>query len=530
MQLESRRKRRKRTMNDDSWMFPEGGTPEGQGASGKTAPARRERDTESVPFTIGHFLEWLDECRLTLEDDSPFVPEAFQLEILADVLGPVREGWFVIPEGNAKTTLMAAAALYGADNASAPWIPVGASSRDQAEIMFGQASGFVVRSSVLRERFRVHDGYRKIKSLRNGGQGIKVYPYDPKTGDGVIPFPFAFVDEVHRHPDLRLYRLWKGKLGKRGGRIRAVSTAGEPGSEFEEMRELIRNDATSRSRDGCHLRAVGPNIVYHEWQVPTLEQARDVEVVKAANPLESITIRDLSAKLGSSTLDFGEDWLRLTCNIPTRSALAAIPEAEWDALETDEEIPVGEMIGLGVDFGWKFDTTALVPLWMPDPSYRLFGEPQILVPPRDGTMLSVDDVKAAFELIQSRNPIEVAAMDVSRAQDVAQWAADELGINVVIDRPQDNQYQIEDYDSWMEGMRNESIRHNGNRVFRRHVLNAIARKLPGDKYRFDRPSTSRNTAAGRQDRRVIDALTAAAMIHHTMAGDESSAPMIEVLA
>jgi hypothetical protein len=42
-------------------------------------------------------------------------------------------------------------------------------------------------------------------------------------------------------------------------------------------------------------------------------------------------------------------------------------------------------------------------------------------------------------------------------------------------------------------------------------MNAIARKVPGDKRVFDRPSTSRN--ASKQDQRVIDALKAAAMVH-----------------
>jgi hypothetical protein len=42
-------------------------------------------------------------------------------------------------------------------------------------------------------------------------------------------------------------------------------------------------------------------------------------------------------------------------------------------------------------------------------------------------------------------------------------------------------------------------------------MNAIARKVPGDKHVFDRPATSRN--ASKQDQRVIDALKAAAMVH-----------------
>jgi hypothetical protein len=42
-------------------------------------------------------------------------------------------------------------------------------------------------------------------------------------------------------------------------------------------------------------------------------------------------------------------------------------------------------------------------------------------------------------------------------------------------------------------------------------MNAVARRLPGGDYRFDRPSTVRMNARA-QDRRVIDALTAAGMV------------------
>jgi phage terminase large subunit-like protein len=332
----------------------------------------------------------------------------------------------------------------------------------------------------------------------------------------VIPYPIAFVDEPHRHPDLRLYRLWKGKCGKRGAQIAAISTAGEPGSEFEEQRETIRNKALEREYTGCHLRAEGQNLVYHEWMVPDANKARDLDVVKDANPLKTITKKYLAEKLASETLDFGEDWLRMTCNIPARSAQAAIPEADWDALQVDDGIPVGEPIWLGVDFGWQYDTTALVPLWIREPSYRLFGDPEILTPPRDGTMMDVELVKHAFERIHERNPISVVVMDPSKGGlEIARWLEDDLGIATVVARSQKPEMAIMDYDRWMEAMREGWLHHTGQREFRRHVLNAIARRQPDDRYRFDRPSTSRNTKGGRQERRVIDALTAAAMVHST---------------
>jgi hypothetical protein len=42
-------------------------------------------------------------------------------------------------------------------------------------------------------------------------------------------------------------------------------------------------------------------------------------------------------------------------------------------------------------------------------------------------------------------------------------------------------------------------------------MNAITRKLPGDRKAFDRPLHSRTSS--KQDRRVIDALKAASMVH-----------------
>ena len=469
-----------------------------------------------APFTVEHFEHWIEECELQLDSGEDWVLEDFQRMVVEDVLSPVREVWVIIPEGNTKTTLFAGIALYCADHTRRPWIPIGAASRDQAEIMFGQSAVFVEGSAPLKKRFRVYEGYRRIKHLVNLGRGIRVYAADTKTGDGVIP-THAFVDELHRHDDLKLYRLWKGKLGKRGGVIRTISTAGEPGTEFEETRELIKARTVTHERDGCHLRAVGKSLVYHEWMVPDPKRARDLELVKEANPFSGITLEYLEEKLASETLDFGEDWLRLTCNIAARSSFAAVPEADWDACQSEERIPEGVPVALGVDSAWLLDCFAIVPFWAKSAEERFFGDPEILTPPRDGSMLDDEEVHAAFERIHARNPIEVVIMDTSKAKDTAQWLEREFQVTL-IDRSQANTYQAQDYKSFMEALGKKWFRHTGQREFRRHVLNAIARRLPGEEMRFDRPSQSRNVRSGRQERRVIDALTAAAMVHNEVAG------------
>jgi phage terminase large subunit-like protein len=471
-------------------------------------------------FSLDHFRAYAE--RIVLDTGEPWEVEDFQLEIFEPILAGVREVWAVVPETNTKTTMMAGYALYHADFTWAPWVPIAASSRDQAEIMARQAYQMIRSSPLLRGRFKIYEGYREIRSLHNGGRGIKVYAADTTTGDGVIP-TLALCDEGHRWPDLALYRLWKGKLNKRGGQIVMISTAGEPGGEFEEARDHIRNWASKRRRDRGHTYSEGPNIVMNEWSVGDPAKVTDMAAVKEANPFSGITEEKLLEEFNSPTTDLG-DWRRLKCNVPSRNTQAAITEPEWDRARTDKAIPEGEHLDCGVDVAWKHDTFAIVPLWINrEEEYRLLGDPKVLTPPRDGSTMHPDEAKRAFEEIYDRNPIDAVAIDIERAEDVAAWLEDEWDI-LIIDRPQGNANAVEDYDAFMKGLRNGTLKHTGSPVLRQHVMNAVARRLPGDKLRFDRPSSSR--AKRKQVVRVIDALTAAGMVNHYQDNFQVNEPLV----
>ena len=490
--------------------------------STKSRSGGSARRADLKPFTVEHFQHW--SSLLVLDTGDRWEVEDFQLDIVRDIFSGVREVWVVLPEGNAKTTLLAAVALYGADHSESPWIPIGAASRDQAEILFNQAGGFVHRTQGLEKRFRVYDGYRKIASRRNGGVGVKVYAADKGTADGAIPFPYAIVDEGHRHRDLGLYRTWKGKLGKRRAQIIMISTAGEPGGDFEETRDKIRDQATTRERNGAHMRASSPLVVLQEFKVASLADCDDLEKVKAANPLKMIDIPYLADKLASPTLDHGEDWLRLTCNIPSRSSSAAITDREWDDAQTADRIPEGEMVDVGLDVAWKYDCTALVPLWVRGDHDCLFGDPTILTPPRDGTMLNSAEITDAFETIHARNPIGRVVMDREKGEMIAAWLEEHLGVEVV-ERGRTNEPASEDYERFMEALREGWLHHTGHAELRTHAMNAVVRHLPGDRKRFDRPMHSRRNSK-EQHRRVIDALDAASMVHTVAV---ANAPAGEIL-
>ena len=466
-----------------------------------------------------------------LDDETRLRLEPFQASAISDMLAGYPEPtypevWFLVPEENGKSTLISALALYKADHRPYAMIPVAAASREQAEIIYRQCEGFVLRTPHLHEmvhsdlqaakgkkklevpRFVCLEGYRRLNHF--GGGRIQVFAADDRTGDGLIPTD-AIIDEPHRQRDLSLYRTWSGKLNKRSGQIVAISTRGEPGSDFELTLERIKHSSTKVTRKGAWTRYEAPGIVVHEWALADDADPVDFRAVKAANPFSRISITSLRAKYNRPTMTL-QHWLRFTCNRPTRSAKAAIEDAEW-AGAGDGAIPPGVPIWLGVDAAWKWDTFSMTPLWFRDPRYRVLGPATILVPPRDGSSLDPHDAEEAARAIHRRNPIHTVVMDTSRAEQFAAWLSEEFGVTV-IDWPQTNPQAEMDYARFMEALRAGWLKHCADPGLTSHVLNAIAKELPGGGIRFDRPIQSR---LADQPRRVIDALAAGAMANSAAA-------------
>lgn len=483
--------------------------------------ARKRRSTRSEPFTVDHFEWWAR--RLVLDTGKSWRLEAWQASFVDDVFRakPMAECWEIVPEGNAKTTKVGGLALYGLRFANDASIPVAASSRDQARILYRQAKGFIKRSQLdypddddfWMEAF---DGYKRI-DLRTYGDtkrgevmgSIEIHAADAGTGDGVIPYPFAVLDELHRHRTLELYETWRGKLDKRGAKLIAISTGGEFGGEFELAREKIRQETRVVHSEPGFVLCRSETFVFHEYALEEGAQIDDFEAVKRANPLKAISVGSLRKKFERPTTTVPH-WQRMVCNLPSRATTAAIQEKEWHDAATAQPIPERVEVWLGLDVGWRLDTTAFVPLWWKSDDHRQLGPAVIIEPPGDGSSTHPDSLKFAFNELAKTYAVTTVVMDTNRAEDIAAWLSDE-GV-LVVDRAQTNEPQSEDYERFMSALRQGHLLHSGDVGLRRHALNAVARTIPSGKQRFARPSDSR-TSRDKQAVRVIDALVAAAMVH-----------------
>lgn len=454
------------------------------------------------PFTIDHFRAYAR--LLVLDSGEQWEPEEFQIEFVRDLLDGMRENWLVVPEGNGKTTLLAGVALYHADYTPDAMVPIGASSRDQCEVLHSQAGGFVRRTPGLDKRFRVYDGYRRIVSKRSGGR-IQVYAADDRTGDGVIP-TLALIDELHRHRDLRLYRTWRGKLDKRQGQLATISTAGDPESEFEEIRSKHRTRAENITTRAGHTRAEGGGMVLHDWSVAPNADVDDMELVKAANPLSTITTDTLAAKRASPTMALAH-WKRFVCNIPTRPEGEGITPEEWDALYEEKVVPDRTAWSIGfLDLGWKIDCTAMgVLVWEAD-NRRVIAGIKILEPP-----VNEDDIVAGLVANQREfSPVGWVYDPNAGAQQMVQML--DKGTH-----PEQGDVQFSFFEHSQgnapmslaaarldEAVRNGWFVHDGHSGLRKHVLNAIRKSIGGEKHRYDRPADAKGA---RRKKFPIDALT-----------------------
>jgi phage terminase large subunit-like protein len=369
---------------------------------------------------------------LTIETGEPFELEPFQRLILEDYFAGSRELVVLLPKKNGKSSLVAALALWHLLATPFAEAIIVAAARDQAGIILRQVTGFIRRSPQLKARLKVV--LREVRNDELDGR-LRVLASDSDTVDGQIP-TFVAVDELHRHKRAELYGILRDGLGARDGQMVAISTAGD-----DENSPLGRLRAEAYAlpsfvKNGAHRYATTGSFTFHEWALDADDDVHDLALVKTANPLSGVTLEELEQRHDSPSMAEWM-WKRFAAGVWAMGEFGAFEPHEWAACSlVPFELPEG-MSGpyIGVDLGLKWDTTAIVPVWVKgggwvegrrevhpgrflpewvrsdEPPVAYVGAPVVLVPPRDGSSLSVDVIFDACADMAERWPDATFVLD-----------------------------------------------------------------------------------------------------------------------
>ncbi len=181
-------------------------------------------------------------------------------------------------------------------------------------------------------------------------------------------------------------------------------------------------------------------------------------------------------------------WARFACGLWVAGEDAAISAKEWAAcarpgLEIPEAV---DGVVVGVDLGWRWDTTAFVPIRRGEDDLIEVHPPTILTPPQDGTSLDAEDVFAAAEAFAQRWPGCTFVLDPEAGgEQLAQRLDRELDA-AVLTHSQKPGPMADASQKLAEAIATRSLAHPNDDELTRHVISASA-KFVGAVWRFVKP-------------------------------------------
>jgi phage terminase large subunit-like protein len=463
---------------------------------------------------------------LVLDNRRIFAPngrlEEHERMIFGPIFDGVTENTVLIPKKNGKTTMIGALALFALFSVPDCEIVCAAASRDQATLLFNAARGFVARTPGLKDHFDVLKGFREIRPVSGIGR-LRVIAADSATADGWLG-DIAIADELGRWKSQELWSILRAGVGPRDGQILTISTAADDQLSPLGILRTRAYELPVRIDDHEHrytFRSSGDGAVaYHEWALTDEDDRDDMRIVKLANPASWHTIEELQ-KLHDSPGTPPWFWARLHCGVWLQGEDTAIEPHEWDCLGPPKRdypgIPDGAPIWLGIDLAWKQDATAIVPLWMKSQTERVFGKPVILTPPGDGSMLDDRLITEAILGFNVRFKLKGVVFDPNAGGQQLAQQLERHPFNIpFIEHSQKPAARAVSDIRFMEALRRKELIHDGDKVFRQHVLNVIARPTSGGGFFFDRPNHG--------PRKATDAIVAASMVHHVALEDFEAQP------
>jgi phage terminase large subunit-like protein len=449
--------------------------------------------------------------KLMLDSGKSMRLEPFQRELVDDFTDPdARECWAVLPEASGKSTLMAAFSLYALARLPGANVLVASVTMGQAgSALFRQAADMVANTPGLDRHYRALDSRLRIYGPNRSL--LSVRPSNPSTAQGGIP-DLVLIDELGELKSLELARMFRGKLSKRAGsRLIVISTAGEPGGEFETTLAEIRAGAEDKFREGRHSRYRSGTTIVHEWRLNADDDVTDWRLLKAANPLSTVTEESLRDKFESPLTD-RTHFRRYTAGVAEYDDSHVVARDVWDAAAvTDWDELAGETLSLqviGVDHAMSYDAWAGVPVILHESGLILLGPAKVIEPRRPGEPIPLAQMQDAMLELAADGADVVWLNPSAGSSDLEAWIDSNVSPVTVYGMTQAEALDLTE--TFVSALHGGRLRHTGDKTLTGHVLNAVARwNWDRDRFAFTRPKESRRAKV--QTTRRIDALSAATL-------------------
>lgn len=467
-------------------------------------------DAFTPDATNGDLVAWFIENHCTHTDGDllgePFLLEPWQRWVLSLMfecdpesgLRRWREFVLVIPRGNGKSALVSALGFYLLlyDGEGAPEVYSSAWGEDQAKAVFEPAKLMWESSPKLQKLCQKYAKSFVASTAKKGFWNIVSKIAETKQGKKTHAL---LNDELHVHPKPDLRDTFIKGMHKRKQAIAIdVTTEGiERSGPLEELQAGFRQavdegaGTVERIHDYLEVFRVGRKIMVR-WGVPRDREDEvpiEPEPVRLCNPLSVIDVEQLIEDEAPPSPGKKEAEFRVYhMNDGVRDAGGeGVPEDMWDAC-ADPEWPGfadGQQVVVGVDAGYRKDCSAVVVAGFVNGRARF--EAHIFRPPREqGLELElettvepcVDDLMARFTVTRI---VGDPALLVSQFQ---RW-----GKRVGSDRLREYRFAWGDVgpDSvrFLAAVQGREIVHDGDPVFRKHVLNMRSRYGPNGAWRWD---------------------------------------------
>lgn len=279
----------------------------------------------------------------------------------ADGTRRYREAYIEIPKKNGKSTLAAGVALFllFADGEVGAEVYSAAGDKEQARIVFRDATGMRAASAELRRRSRA---YKDTIVSHLTASRYQVLSADAPTKHGLNAHGIVF-DELHVQPNRELWdTLTTGGAARRQPLTIALTTAGV------DRRSICweKHDYALKVRDGEVEDLAFLPVVYAADEA---DDWRDPTVWAKANPNLGVSVkpdwfRDQVTKAEES-LAYLNTFKRLHLNLWTESVIRWLPPDRWLACAGagDRAALEGRSCFAGLDLSTTTDVTALVLLF-----------------------------------------------------------------------------------------------------------------------------------------------------------------------